>query len=141
FHVAGVAQPAFWGLLATCVAPIPVIGTAIVWVPLCIALWFSGSIAAAVGLAIWGAVAVAGVDNVLRPLFLQRGINAPLFVLVLAILCGLSTFGPVGLVVGPVLVAFSLQAIREANNLLAPSLPPPSPPPPPSPSPGAGAGA
>lgn len=122
FYFAGVAQPAFWGLLATCVAPIPVVGTAIVWVPLCIVLWFSGSIASAIGLAAWGIVAVAGIDNVLRPLFLRQGINAPVFVLVLAILCGLSTFGPVGLIAGPVLVAFSVQAMREADRLLHPVL-------------------
>jgi len=123
FYAAGVPQPAFWGLLATFVAPIPLIGTTIVWAPLCAVLWFSDSMGAAIGLAVWGIVAVAGVDNVLRPLFLRRGINAPLFVLVLAILCGLSTFGPVGLVAGPVLVAFSFQAIREADCLL--TLPPP----------------
>jgi Predicted permease len=117
FSVAGVAQPAFWGLLATIVAPIPIVGTAIIWVPLCIVLWFSGSMGAAIGLAIWGMVAVAGIDNILRPLFLKQGINAPLFALVLAILCGLSTFGPVGLVLGPVLVAFAVQAVREADCL------------------------
>ena len=60
---------AFWGLLATLVAPIPVIGTAIVWVPLCLSLWFTGKGMAAVGLALWGIVVVSGVDNVLRPLF------------------------------------------------------------------------
>ena len=126
FYAAGVPQPAFWGLLATCVAPIPLVGTAIVWIPLCIVLWFSGSMAAAIGLAIWGAVAVTMADNILRPLFLKRGINAPLFVLVLAILCGMSTFGPVGLVAGPVLAVFSMQATREGHRLLAPpSLPHP----------------
>lgn len=117
FAVAGVKQPAFWGLLATLVAPIPVVGTALVWVPLCLMLWFSGSTMAAVGLAIWGMAAVAGIDNILRPLFLKQGINAPLFVLILAILCGLASFGPVGLIVGPVAVAFAIQAVQEADAL------------------------
>ena len=123
FAVAGVKQPAFWGMLATLVAPIPLVGTALVWVPLCIMLWFTGSSLAAVGLSIWGIVAVAGVDNLLRPLFLKQGINAPIFVLVLAILCGMAAFGPVGLIAGPVLVAIALQAIREADALSASSHP------------------
>ena len=42
FAVAGINQPAFWGMLATLVAPIPAIGTALVWLPLCLSLWFSG---------------------------------------------------------------------------------------------------
>lgn len=117
FAVAGVKQPAFWGMLATLVAPIPLVGTALVWLPLCIMLWFSGATVAAVGLCIWGIAAVGGIDNLLRPLFLKQGIDAPIFVLVLAILCGMAAFGPVGLIAGPVLVAVGLQAVREADAL------------------------
>lgn len=120
FAVAGINQPAFWGTLATLVAPIPVVGTALVWGPLCITLWFSGKTMAAVGLALWGTLAVAGVDNVLRPFFLRQGINAPFFVLILAILCGLSAFGAVGLIAGPVLLALAMQAIEEANRYYRP---------------------
>ncbi|MBD5627162.1 MAG: AI-2E family transporter [Desulfovibrio sp.] len=120
FAVAGVNQPAFWGMLATLVAPIPMVGTALVWGPLCISLWFSGKSMAAVGLALWGILAVAGVDNVLRPFFLRQGINAPFLVLILAILCGLSAFGAVGLIAGPVLLAFAMQSVEEANRYYRP---------------------
>ena len=120
FAVAGVNQPAFWGMLATLVAPIPMVGTALVWGPLCISLWFSGKTMAAVGLALWGILAVAGVDNVLRPFFLRQGINAPFLVLILAILCGLTAFGAVGLIAGPVILAFAMQAVDEANRYYRP---------------------
>lgn len=116
FAIAGVNQPAFWGLLATIVAPIPMVGTALIWLPLCISLWFTGNTVAAIGLALWGALFVAGVDNVLRPFFLRQGINAPFFILILAILCGLSSFGAVGLIAGPVLLAIAMQALEEANR-------------------------
>lgn len=116
FAVAGVNQPAFWGLLATLVAPIPFVGTALVWGPLCLSLWFTGSTMAALGLALWGTLFVAGVDNVLRPFFLRQGIKASFFVLILAILCGLSSFGAVGLIAGPILLAIAMQSIDEANN-------------------------
>lgn len=116
FAVVGLNQPAFWGMLATMVAPIPVVGTALVWLPICLSLWFTGKTMAAVGLALWGVLAVAGVDNVLRPLFLRQGIKAPFFVLIIAILCGLATFGAVGLIAGPVLLAFAMQAVEEGNR-------------------------
>ncbi|MBO4300756.1 MAG: AI-2E family transporter [Desulfovibrio sp.] len=116
FAVAGVRQPAFWGLLATLVAPIPTVGTALVWGPLCLSLWFSGKTVAAVGLTLWCAIVVAGVDSVLRPLFLRQGIKAPFFVLIIAILCGVANFGPEGVIVGPVLLAFALQAIEEGHK-------------------------
>ncbi len=117
FAVAGVKEPAFWGLLATLVAPIPVLGTALVWMPLCLVLWFSGNGMAAVGLALWGTIAVAGIDNVLRPLFLRSGIRAPLFVLIVSILCGMASMGPAGIIAGPVLLAFSMQAVKEGDKL------------------------
>lgn len=117
FAVAGVNQPAFWGMLAALVAPIPMVGTALVWLPLCLSLWFTGKTMAAVGLGLWGMLAVTSVDNVLRPLFLRQGIKAPFFVLILAILCGLASFGAVGLIAGPVLLAFAIQAREEADRL------------------------
>lgn len=116
FAVAGVDSPAFWGMLAAIVAPIPMVGTALVWLPLCISLWFTGKTFAAVGLVIWGTVFVAGSDNILRPFFLRQGIKASFFVLVLSILCGLSVFGAVGLILGPVLLAVAMQAYEEANK-------------------------
>lgn len=120
FAVAGVSQPAFWGLLATIVAPIPMVGTALVWGPLCISLWFSGKTMAAVGLALWGALFVSGVDNVLRPFFLRQGIEASFFVLILSILCGLAVFGGVGLVAGPVLLAIGMRAYEEGDKYYRP---------------------
>lgn len=116
FAVAGVNQPAFWGMLATLVAPIPAFGTALVWLPLCISLWFSGKTMAAICLALWGGLFISGVDNVLRPFFLRQGINASFFVLILSILCGLSVFGGVGLIAGPVLLAIAVQAYEEGSR-------------------------
>lgn len=43
FAIAEVPQPAFWGLIAAFVAPIPFVGTALVWLPVCIWLWLTGS--------------------------------------------------------------------------------------------------
>ncbi len=117
FAMAGIKQPAFWGLLATLVAPIPVIGTAIVWFPLCLMLWFTGATFDAVGLFLWGMVAVGGIDNILRPFFLQKNIKAPFIILILSILCGMASFGPVGILIGPVLVTFAMQAASEADTL------------------------
>jgi predicted PurR-regulated permease PerM len=116
FGVAGFKQPAFWGLLSTLTAPIPMIGTALVWFPLSLSLWFTGRTVSAVGLVLWGVLVVANVDSVLRPLFLRRAIPAPFFVLLISILCGLASFGAVGLIAGPVLLAVAVQAVEEGNR-------------------------
>ncbi len=114
FMIFQVPEPLFWGLLACIVAPIPLIGTAMVWVPLAFVLWFIASPAMSLGLVAWCMLIVAGIDNFARPYFLSKGIKAPFFVLFLSILCGLAVFGSVGLIAGPVLVALALQCIAEA---------------------------
>lgn len=119
FWFVGIESSAFFGLLAAIVAPIPMIGTMLIWGPLSILLWLKGSHFAAVGLVVWGVVVVSSVDNICRPLFLQQGIKAPFFVLILSIICGTSVFGPLGVIAGPVLIAFSLQLIEESHNTLA----------------------
>jgi len=116
FTIAGVPQAAFWALLAAFVTLIPLVGTTIIWIPACLYLWFTGSTASAIGLAIWCITVVAGVDNFLRPYFMRGGIDAPFVVILLAVLCGIIAFGPVGLVAGPVLMAFALQAAREVKS-------------------------
>lgn len=115
FAVAGVPQPAFWGMIAACVAPIPFVGTALVWLPICLWLWLTGSTMVSVGLVLWCTLIVTGVDNVLRPFFLKTGIDASVVTLILAIMCGLYAFGPAGIFAGPVLVAVGIQAGRESH--------------------------
>lgn len=117
FYFSGLRQPAFWGLLATLVAPIPAVGTALIWLPICISLWFTGSTFAAVGLALWCSIVVAGVDSILRPVFLSQGINTNIFVLLIAMFCGMASFGYLGLIAGPTLLAIAIQAMQEAKSL------------------------
>ena len=58
FAIVGYKQFAFWGLLASFVAPIPTVGTALVWGPLSLQLWFSGQTVEAVTLVLWGVIIV-----------------------------------------------------------------------------------
>ncbi len=115
FAVAGLPGPAFWGLVSAMVAPIPLVGTSVVWIPAGIYAWFAISKTASIGLILWCIVIVVGADNVLRPLFLQGGLKTSFVVVLIAVVCGLVSLGPVGIVAGPVLAAFALQAAREAE--------------------------
>ncbi len=78
FVVAGVPQAAFWTLLATMVAPIPMVGTALIWAPVCLWLWFSAQHTAAIGVLLWCGLVVGGSDNIIRPLFLKHSMDAPI---------------------------------------------------------------
>ncbi|UCH48629.1 MAG: AI-2E family transporter [Betaproteobacteria bacterium] len=109
--VAGIKGAAFWGTIMVVLSIIPGVGTALVWVPAVIYLLISGHTLAAVGLTIWSAAVVGTVDNVLRPRLVGREAKMPDLLILVSTLGGLSLFGALGLVVGPVIAAFFLTAL------------------------------
>ncbi|HTU63476.1 MAG TPA: AI-2E family transporter, partial [Polyangiales bacterium] len=63
-------------------------------------------------LAIWAVTVVALVDNVVKPILIRGGMNMPGAVVFFALIGGLGAFGPVGLVLGPMIVAFFVALVR-----------------------------
>lgn len=106
FTIFGIHSPVLWGFIASITALIPTLGTGIITVPAGIYLLFTGSIAAGVGLIIWGVFVVGLVDNFLRPILIKRGVKIHPFIILLSIFGGLSMFGPIGVLAGPIVVAF-----------------------------------
>ena len=109
-------NPVLWGLVAALAALIPGIGTALILIPAIGYLFFTGSTGAAIGLLIWGVVAVGLIDNFLGPMLVNRGVKIHPFLILLSIFGGLSFFGPVGFVLGPLIIAlvFALLEIYRA---------------------------
>ena len=109
FHV---PEPAVWGSIAAVAALIPGVGTSLVLVPGIIYLFATGSTPQAIGLLIWGLLAVGLIDNLLGPLLINKGIKIHPFIILLSVLGGLSFFGVVGFILGPLVLAF-LFALLE----------------------------
>lgn len=113
----GVPSPTLWGSMAAIGALIPGVGTAIVLTPAIVFLFLAGKTAAAIGLLIWGIVAVGLIDNFLGPVLVGRGIKIhPLFIL-FAVIGGLGFFGPVGFLLGPLVLSL-LYALLDIYRLL-----------------------
>ncbi len=90
---------------------------------------------AALFLAIWGVVVVGLVDNVVKPLLVKRGLHMHGAIVFFALLGGLAAFGTVGLLLGPLIVAFFLALLRIHERDYGRATPIPSAPPtPPMPS-------
>lgn len=117
FFIFGIPNAFLWGTVAAFSAFLPGLGTGLVVVPGVIYLVLTGSVGMAVGLGVWGAVIVGLVDNILMPALVGRGFMVhPLFVL-FSILGGLAFFGPVGLFLGPLIIAL-LFALFEIYKLI-----------------------
>jgi predicted PurR-regulated permease PerM len=92
---------------------VPLVGASLVWAPAAIWLVLSGSLVKGVVLALIGLVVMGQVDNVVRPLLLAGKTQMNTLVLLLSLLGGVSAFGFIGIVLGP-LVAALVTALAES---------------------------
>ena len=105
FALLGIDGAVLWGVLMAFLSLLPAVGAALVWVPAAIMLftqgdYLSGGILVAVGVLVIGLA-----DNLLRPLLVGRDTRMPDYLILLATLGGLGTFGVSGMVIGPLIAA------------------------------------
>jgi predicted PurR-regulated permease PerM len=112
YLVARVPNSIFFTLVTFVVAMIPAIGAASVVVVIALVKLASGSTGAGIFLLVWGIVVVGLVDNVMKPLLIRGGLEIHGAVIFFALLGGLAVFGPVGLVIGPLVIAFLVAVVR-----------------------------
>ena len=101
FLIFGVPNPALWGSIAAVAALVPTFGTTLVNIPAIAYLIVTGETSAAFGLALWAAVAVGMIDNLLGPKLVGHGTHLHPLVVLLSVLGGVSFFGPLGILLGP----------------------------------------
>src|SRR3989338_3355248 len=111
FAIFSIPNPVFWGLVAAFAALIPAFGTALVIAPAVIYLALGGDIVPAVGLAVWGSVAVGLVDNMISPYFMSRGMHLHPLLVLLSVLGGIILFGPVGIFLGPLALSLLIALL------------------------------
>ena len=114
FAIAGLASPVVFGVIGTIAALLP-IGSAVVLVPAVLYLAFSGQWALAIFMAVWS-LGVGVVDNVLRPFLASQRTEVSTLVVFVGAIGGVSVWGILGLVVGPVLLSFMVALVRFAGN-------------------------
>jgi predicted PurR-regulated permease PerM len=112
FTVFGIERSILWGSIASVGALMPGIGTTVITVPAIVYLFFTGQAVSATGLLIWSVLIVGLVDNLIGPYLLSRGNNLHPFIILLSVLGGISLFGPIGFIIGPVTVTLFLVLLE-----------------------------
>ncbi len=115
YWLLGVPYALIWAVLTAFVALLPVGGTTLVSIPVTIYLFAQGETMRALLLLIWSIGVVGTVDNILKPMFIGTRLKLPLLLLFLGILGGLTVFGALGLILGPVLLAL-LAALLDVYS-------------------------
>jgi predicted PurR-regulated permease PerM len=113
YKVVGVAAPVLLGALTGILSIVPLIGTAIVWVPVGLYLLSVGLVWKGILMLTWGAVLVHPADNVLRPILISNATRVPFLIVLFGALGGLTAFGLIGLFTGPVVLAIAMALWRE----------------------------
>jgi len=105
FTIVGLPTPFFWGVAMAFFSLVPVIGTALVWVPAAIWLGWTGHWGKAVVLALICAGVVGAADNILRPVLLRGRTQLSGLLVFISVFGGVRVFGLLGIVLGPIVVA------------------------------------
>ena len=105
YLIFGAPSPLFWGVLTCFATVIPIVGTALVWVPLAGYMALTGAWGPAVGLTLYGTLVVTHVDNVVRFILQKRMAHTHPLITVFGVFIGLSLFGFMGVIFGPLLLA------------------------------------
>ena len=112
FWILGIPSPVLWAVLMAFVCMIPIAGSFLVWLPLSIYLMITGHWTKAVLLIIWGALVISTIDNFLRPKLVGSQTRLHELFVFFAVLGGISVFGLLGIVLGPVVLAITLGLLQ-----------------------------
>jgi predicted PurR-regulated permease PerM len=112
YLITRVPVPVFFAAVTFFFALIPAIGAATVCVAAALLLLATGHPVGAIFLAAWGIFVVGLSDNVIKPMLAKRGMQMHGVIVFFSLLGGLAVFGPIGLLLGPLSVAFFLAVLR-----------------------------
>jgi predicted PurR-regulated permease PerM len=113
----GLPSPLLWGAVMTFLSLVPLVGTALVWGPVVIYYLLTGHEVRAGLLFVLCAVVVGSIDNLIKPLLIRRRAQIPTLWVFVGVMGGVSAFGFLGFVLGPLMIAvlFTLLEIYKVE--------------------------
>lgn len=118
FALFGIDRAILWGSVASVGALMPGVGTTIVTAPAIIYLFYSGDMVAGGGLLIWSVLIVGLIDNLIGPYLISHGNNLHPFIILISVLGGIVLMGPIGFVIGPVVITLFLVLLEIYNQYI-----------------------
>jgi predicted PurR-regulated permease PerM len=112
FWVLGIASPLFWGAVVSFVSLVPIVGAFLVWIPMSAYLFLSGHTGSAIVLLVGGGLVVSSIDNVLKPIIIRGRTDMHPLLVFLSVLGGMQVFGFLGVLLGPLVVAFFVSFLN-----------------------------
>ncbi len=106
YYIFGVNDVALWGFFTGVFSFFPIVGSMLIWVPLCIYMYTTGNSGMATGLLLYSVIVTSNIDYIARITIMKKMGDAHPVITLLGIIVGLNLFGFVGLIFGPLLVNY-----------------------------------
>lgn len=116
YSIFGIQEVAVWAFLTGVASLIPIIGTGIIWIPLTIYLFASGNTWQGIGLGIYSLAIIGNIDYVARITLLRKIGDVHPLVTIFGVIVGISLFGFLGLIFGPLLISYFIVLIKIYRN-------------------------
>lgn len=119
FYFAGIGSIFLLTALAMLLTLVPFVGSSIIYVPVC--LWqfaVEERTTAAIVLAVYCVAIAVTIDNIVKPLVLHGRSNLHPLLALLSVLGGVQALGPIGILVGPMVVAFLQTLLNMVHSEL-----------------------
>ena len=112
FAIFNIPSPVFWGFIIAIASIIPLLGTAIVWLPAGLIQLFQQDYFSGIGILLFGALIVGTVDNLIKPKLVGKRAKIHPAVILIGILGGIKLLGFIGLIIGPLILATAIELIK-----------------------------
>ncbi|MDB5249897.1 MAG: family transporter [Segetibacter sp.] len=112
YLIAGVPEAGFWAVITGFASIIPVIGTAIVWIPIAVYMFVINHTWQGAFIMVWGVLVLGITDNVVRFVLAKKMADVHPIITVLGVIMGLKYFGLTGLIFGPVLISYFIILLK-----------------------------
>ncbi len=106
YWIFGVNDFVLWGFVTGVFSMLPIIGTAVVWAPLCLYLLSLGESGKALGLLIYSVVIITNIDYIARLTILKKFMDIHPLITVFGVIVGINLFGFWGVIFGPLLFSY-----------------------------------
>lgn len=126
FWALGLPAPALWGAVMAFFSLLPAVGPPVVWIPAAVILAASGDLARAVILTAVGGLVISTIDNLLRSILVGDRARLHPLVVFFAVLGGLVVYGPVGFLLGPILIVVAISVLEIVRVIVYEELEPSS---------------
>jgi predicted PurR-regulated permease PerM len=116
YYIFGINEVAVWAFLTGVASLIPIIGTGLIWLPLTIYLLASGHTWQGIGLGIYSLAIIGNIDYVARITLLRKIGDVHPLITIFGVIVGISIFGFLGLIFGPLLISYFIVLINIYRN-------------------------